>query len=105
MKALAAREAQIWQQVETLLDTGRKIVSIYDEATVFLEKLKLLAEFQYTRDVFRERMHPTGLKLRHAAIIDRSMEITRLGTNNRRLRTCPSLIQTAKVIRTTCVRV
>jgi hypothetical protein len=57
MKALAAREAQIWQQVETLLDTRRKIASVYDEATVLLEKLKLLTEFQDTRDVFRERLH------------------------------------------------
>jgi uncharacterized caspase-like protein len=45
MKALAAREAQVWQQVERILDTGRKIASVYDEATALLEKLYQLAEF------------------------------------------------------------
>jgi hypothetical protein len=57
MKALAARETQVWQQVETLLDTGRKIASVYDEATALLEKLKQLSEFQDTRDVFQTRLH------------------------------------------------
>jgi len=36
MKALAAREAQTWQQVDDVLDTGRKIASVYDEATAIL---------------------------------------------------------------------
>lgn len=62
MKALATREAQVWQQVETLLDAGRKIASVYDEATALLEKLKQLAEFQDTRDVFRARLHQLALK-------------------------------------------
>ncbi len=52
MKALAAREAGVWQHVEVLLDTGRKIASVYDEATALLEKLKHLSEFQDTQDVF-----------------------------------------------------
>lgn len=56
MKSLAAREAQIWQQVENLLDNGRKIASVYDEATGSLENLKLLSEFQDTRDLFRTRL-------------------------------------------------
>jgi hypothetical protein len=56
MKALAAREAQTWQQVENLLDNGRKIASVYDEATALLEKLKQLSEFQDARDVFRTRL-------------------------------------------------
>jgi hypothetical protein len=62
MKALAAGEAQVWQQVETLLDTGRKIASVYDEATELLEKLKQLSEFQDTRDVFRVRLHQLAQK-------------------------------------------
>ena len=57
MKALAAREAQVWRQVETLLDTGRKIASVYDEATALLAKLEQLAEFQDTRDSFQARLH------------------------------------------------
>jgi hypothetical protein len=56
MKALAGREAQTWQQVENLLDNGRKIASVYDEATALLEKLKQLSEFQDTRDIFRTRL-------------------------------------------------
>ena len=56
MKALAARETQTWQKVEDLLDTGRKIASVYDEATALLEKLMQLSEFQDTRDLFRKRL-------------------------------------------------
>ena len=62
MKALAAREVQTWRQVETLLDTGRKIASVYDEATGLLEKLKQLSEFQDSRDVFRARLYPLAEK-------------------------------------------
>jgi hypothetical protein len=62
MKALAAREAQVWQQIEILLDTGRKIASVYDEATGLLEKLKQLSDFQDTRDVFRARLHQLSQK-------------------------------------------
>lgn len=57
MKALAAHEAQVWQQMEILLDTGRKIASVYDEATALLEKLELLAVFQDTRDSFQARLN------------------------------------------------
>jgi hypothetical protein len=53
MKALAAREAQVWKQVEVLLDTGRKIASVYDEATALLKKLGQLADFKDDRDFFR----------------------------------------------------
>jgi ribulose bisphosphate carboxylase small subunit len=48
MKALATREMQIWQQVDAIIEKGRKIASVYDEATVLLEKLKQLSEFQDT---------------------------------------------------------
>jgi len=56
MKALAAREEQIWKKVEDLLDNGRKIASVYDEATALLEKLNQLSEFQDTGDIFQQRV-------------------------------------------------
>ena len=56
MKALAAREEQTWRKVEDLLDNGRKIASVYDEATGLLEKLQQLSEFQDTRDIFQQRL-------------------------------------------------
>lgn len=72
MKSLAAREAQVWRKVETLLDTGRKIASVYDEATALLEKLKQLAEFQDTRDVFQARLHQLAQKYAsRPSLIDR----------------------------------
>ncbi len=72
MKALAAREAGVWQQVEVLLDTGRKIASVYDEATALLEKLKQLSEFQDTRDFFQARVHQLAQKYAsRPSLIDR----------------------------------
>jgi hypothetical protein len=72
MKVLATREAQVWRQVEKLLDTGRKIASVYDEATALLEKLDQLAEFQHTRDVFRARLHHLAQKYAsRPSLIDR----------------------------------
>jgi hypothetical protein len=72
MKALAAREVQVWQQVETLLDTGRKIASVYDEATALLEKLEQLSEFQDARDVFRVRLRQLAQKYAtRPSLIDR----------------------------------
>jgi hypothetical protein len=65
MKALGVREDQVWQQVETLLDTGRKIASVYDEATALLERLNQLSEFQETRDVFQ--VHLLHLSQKYAS--------------------------------------
>jgi hypothetical protein len=62
MKALVVREDQTWKQVDTLLETGRKIASVYDEVTAMLEKLHQLAEFQDTREVFRARLHQFAQK-------------------------------------------
>ena len=56
MKALAARETQTWQHVNDLLANGRKIASVYDEATQTLEKLQQLAEFHSRRDDFRAKV-------------------------------------------------
>ena len=52
MKALAKREPQVWQEVDRLLESGQKSAAVYDQATAQLEKLKQLAEFQDTRDLF-----------------------------------------------------
>jgi len=62
MKDLAARESQVWQQVDTLLANGRKIASVYDEVTAILEKLKQLSEFHDTRDVFQAHLHQLAQK-------------------------------------------
>jgi hypothetical protein len=53
MKNLAKREPQVWQEVELLLDTGSKSASTYDQATLRLDKLKQLSEFQDTGDEFQ----------------------------------------------------
>jgi hypothetical protein len=72
MKALATREMQVWSQVETLLDSGRKSASVYDEATTLLEKLKQLAEFQNTPDSFEARLHQLAQKYAsRPSLIDR----------------------------------
>jgi hypothetical protein len=62
MKTLAAREAQVWKQVDDLLDNGRKIASVYDEATALLEKLRQLAEFQDRRNTFKVRLYQLAQK-------------------------------------------
>ena len=72
MKSLAAREAQVWQQVDNLIETGRKIASVYDEATELLEKLQQLSEFQDTRDVFQARLQQLAQKYSsRTSLIDR----------------------------------
>ena len=62
MRALAAREAQVWQQVDTLLANGRRIASVYDEATTLLHKLEQLSKSQNTRDVFTVRLSDLARK-------------------------------------------
>lgn len=56
MKALAKREPQAWQEVDRLLESGQKSAAVYDQATAQLDKLKQLAEFQDTRDLFFTRV-------------------------------------------------
>ena len=65
MKSLAGREAQVWQEVDQLLENGRKIASVYDEANKLLEKLQQLSEFQDTRDIFHT--HVQGLAEKYAS--------------------------------------
>jgi hypothetical protein len=57
MEALAVREEQVWQEVDHLLDHGRRIASVYDEATAHMKKLEQLATFQGMEDVFQRRVH------------------------------------------------
>jgi cell shape-determining protein MreC len=58
--------------VDTLLANGRKIASVYDEATGLLEKLKQLSEFQDTRDVFHARLQQLAQKYSsRSSLIDR----------------------------------
>jgi hypothetical protein len=72
MKSLAAREPQVWQEVDLLLENGRRIASVYNEATAMLEDLEKLANFQDKRDTFRTRLR--GLAEKYASrpsLIDR----------------------------------
>ena len=72
MKALAARETQTWQHVDDWLANGRKIASVYDEATQTLEKLQQLAEFQGRQDDFRVKLRQLAERYRsRPALIER----------------------------------
>ncbi|MCC7362303.1 MAG: hypothetical protein IT317_22675 [Anaerolineales bacterium] len=62
MQALAAREAQTWQQAEDLLANGRKIASVYDEATELLAKLQQLSVFQNRPADFQARLRRLAQK-------------------------------------------
>ncbi len=70
MKALAARGKQAWREEEHLLDHGRKIASVYDDATARLKKLEQLAEFQRTEHIFQKRVRAMAEKYtnRHSLI-------------------------------------
>ncbi|GMQ78333.1 MAG: hypothetical protein BMS9Abin02_0836 [Anaerolineae bacterium] len=62
MTALAAREEQAWREVDHLLDNGRKIASVYDDATVRLKKLEQLSELQRTEHIFQRRIRALAVK-------------------------------------------
>jgi hypothetical protein len=62
MKALAKRETEVWQEVDRLLENSKKIASIYNEATIILEPLQDLSEFQDTGDIFCSRVHELAEK-------------------------------------------
>jgi hypothetical protein len=68
MKALPAREEQAWREVGHLLDQGRKIASVYDDATARLKKLEQLPQFQHTEQVVQTRIRAMAEKYanRHA---------------------------------------
>jgi hypothetical protein len=55
LQALAKREAQVWQQVESLFQKAQS--KSYDEAVKLLVKLRDLAEYQNRLPVFQERLN------------------------------------------------
>lgn len=63
-------EEQAWREVDHLLDQGRKIASVYDDATARLKKLEQLADFQRTERIFQRRVGTMAEKYtnRHALI-------------------------------------
>jgi hypothetical protein len=72
MRDLARREGQVWQQVNDIIDDGRKIASVYDHATGLLDRLKQLSEFQDTGDIFQARMQQLAQKYSsRPSLIDR----------------------------------
>jgi hypothetical protein len=62
MNALAQREEQAWEEVDQLIANGRKIASVYDNATAQLKKLAQLAEFKQTHSVFQSRIQALAEK-------------------------------------------
>jgi hypothetical protein len=54
MQALAKREAQVWQEVETLLQGYT--AKAYDEATALLARLEQLSEFQGKATTFQQQV-------------------------------------------------
>lgn len=55
LQTLAKREAQVWQQVESLIQKAQS--KSYDEAVKLLVKLRDLAEYQNQLAVFQERLN------------------------------------------------
>ena len=55
LQALAKREAQVWQQVESLIQKAQS--KPYDEAVQLLVKLRDLAEYQNRLPLFQERLN------------------------------------------------
>lgn len=62
MNALARREEQAWEEVDQLLSKGRKIASVYDNATEQLKKLAQLAEFKNAHPAFQSRIQALAEK-------------------------------------------
>jgi hypothetical protein len=62
MNALAQREEQAWEEVDHLIENGRKIASVYDKATEKLKKLAQLAEFKQTYPAFQSRIQALAEK-------------------------------------------
>lgn len=74
MEELAKREAQTWQQVTQVIESG-KSASIYKEATALLAKLQQLAEFQGKPEIFRVRIAElAGKYVSRPALIQRWKE-------------------------------
>jgi len=73
MQALAGREAETWQQVETQLQT--RTASSYNAATALLVKLKQLSEYQSSQAQFTARLRELYARYKdRAALIRRWRE-------------------------------
>ena len=71
MQELAKREAQNWQEVENLLQSGYSARS-YEYATALLSKLQQLSEFQGTQTNFETRVRELGERYKkRTALIER----------------------------------
>ena len=71
MQALAKREAQSWQEVEKLLQSGYTARN-YDDATALLSQLQQLSEFQGTQANFMTRVRDlSGRYKKRQALIER----------------------------------
>jgi hypothetical protein len=71
MQELAKREAQTWQEIENLLQSGYTARN-YDDATALLSRLQQLSEFQGTESDFIIRVRELGERYKkRTALIDR----------------------------------
>jgi hypothetical protein len=71
MQQLAKREAQTWQEIENLLESGYTARN-YDDATALLSKLQQLSEFQGTQANFITRVREWGERYKkRPALIER----------------------------------
>jgi hypothetical protein len=71
MQELAKREAQTWQEIENLVQSGYT-ASNYEYATTLLSKLQQLSEFQETQANFMTRVRELGERYKkRTALIDR----------------------------------
>lgn len=55
-------EEQAWGEVDHLLNHGRRIASVYDDATARLNKLAQLSEFKHTGHIFQRRVRALAEK-------------------------------------------
>jgi hypothetical protein len=71
MQGLANREAQTWQEIENLVQTGYTARN-YDDATALLSKLQQLSEFQGTQANFMTRVRDLSERYKkRTALIER----------------------------------
>lgn len=71
MQELAKREAQTWQEIENLVQTGYTSRN-YDDATALLSKLQQLSEFQGTQVNFKIRVRDLSERYKkRTALIER----------------------------------
>jgi len=72
METLTEREEQAWAEVDELIENGRKISSVYDDATLKIKKLAQLAKFKQTYPAFQSRIQALAEKYaRRNALIGR----------------------------------